>query len=385
VTIRLRSYRDNPVVFVRLPRAHWLIVRRMAITRGARRSDVIREAVANAVAAVDPAMLLPRTPINPLRHPRWWIKVHAWETRPYRWLRRLKLAARTRANGGICSIEIWNPHMGFFAQLNFCLAIFQYCERHELAPHIRCTSPNYVDPKRGPDWLEYFFSKPQSAPASEDLTKVRYKTTINDMKAVALGVRPHTSLEDAMRVFNRHLIIKPYIIETVDRFWQAMGSSGPVVGIHYRGTDKSLEAPRVSLEHCLKVVKRYIGQNPKMSAVFVASDEQRFIDLIKESLAELPVFSRDDHYRSRDGQPIHNYKTEGGGYEKGEDALVNALLLSKCATLIRTTSLLSAWASLFNPQLKVILLNKAYDNRTWYPETEIITQPSTEYCPETLS
>jgi hypothetical protein len=106
VTIRLRSYRDNPVVVVRLPRAHWLIVQRMAITRGARRSDVIWEAVANAVAAVDPVMLLPRTPINPLRHPRWCIKVHAWETL-------LKLAARTRANGGICSIEIWNPHMGF--------------------------------------------------------------------------------------------------------------------------------------------------------------------------------------------------------------------------------------------------------------------------------
>jgi hypothetical protein len=32
-----------------------------------------------------------------------------------------------------------------------------------------------------------------------------------------------------------------------------------------------------------------------------------------------------------------------------------------------------------------LLLNKAYDNRTWYLETEIITQASTEYCPETFS
>jgi hypothetical protein len=84
-------------------------------------------------------------------------------------------------------------------------------------------------------------------------------------------------------------------------------------------------------------------------------------------------------------QKRHNYKTESGDYEKGENAMVNALLLSKCETLIRTTSLLSAWASLFNPQLKFILLNKAYDNRTWYPETEIIMQASTEYCPETFS
>jgi hypothetical protein len=207
-----------------------------------------------------------------------------------------------------------------------------------------------------------------------------------DTKLVGLGVRPHTSLEDAMRVFIRHLVIKPHIIETVERFWKNVGSNGLVVGIHYRGTDKSLEAPRVSLEHCLAVARRHIRQNPTMSAVFVASDEQRFIDAIKESITELPVFSRDDHYRSRDGQPIHHHdKTDGGGYEKGEDALLNALLLSKCATLIRTTSLLSASASLLNPQLKVVLLNKAYDNRTWYPETEIIRQPTTEYCPETFA
>jgi hypothetical protein len=69
VTIRLRSYRDNPVVFVRLPRADRLIVQRIAITRGQRQSDVIREAVANAVAAVDPSSLLPRTGAGRLSFP----------------------------------------------------------------------------------------------------------------------------------------------------------------------------------------------------------------------------------------------------------------------------------------------------------------------------
>ena len=39
---------------------------------------------------------------------------------------------------------------------------------------------------------------------------------------------------------------------------------------------------------------------------------------------------------------------------------MNALLLAKCGVLIRTTSFLSAWASLFNPELKVILLNNSH-------------------------
>jgi hypothetical protein len=175
----------------------------MAITRGARRSDVIREAVANAVAAIDPSSLLPRTPVNPLRHPLWWIRTQAGETRPYRWLRRLKLIAKTRANGGVCSIELRNPHMGFFAQVYWCIAIFQYCERHGLTPHIRCTGLNYVDAERGQDWLEYYFTKLQSE--TSDLRKVRYTSTIYDVKLVGLAVRQHTSMEEARCVFNRHL------------------------------------------------------------------------------------------------------------------------------------------------------------------------------------
>jgi hypothetical protein len=144
----------------------------MAATRGARRSDVIREAVANAVAAVDPSSLLPWQ-VNPLRQPMW-IKTQAWEKRPYRWLRRLKLIARTRANGGVCSIELRNPHMGFFAQVYWCIAICQYCERHGLTPHIRCTGLNYVGAERGQDWLKYYFTKLQSE--TSDLRKARYTT-----------------------------------------------------------------------------------------------------------------------------------------------------------------------------------------------------------------
>jgi hypothetical protein len=77
------------------------------------------------------------------------------------------------------------------------------------------------------------------------------------------------------------------------------------------------------------------------------------------------------------------HRVKGGQYEKGEDALVNALLLSRCSTLIRTTSFLSAFTSIFNPKLKVILLNKPYDRYLWYPETEILNSPNTNYCPET--
>ena len=156
---------------------------------------------------------------------------------------------------------------------------------------------------------------------------------------------------------------------------------GPVLGIHYRGTDKTWEAPRVSWQHCLNTVKNYLRSHKNISGIFTASDEQGFIDFINKSVTDIPVYSRDDYYRSTDHRPVHS-AINVGGYEKGEDALVNAFMLANCTTLIRTTSFLSAWASIFNPNLKVILLNKPHDRMLWYPENEILGRPDTEYLPE---
>jgi len=168
----------------------------------------------------------------------------------------------------------------------------------------------------------------------------------------------------------------------VDDFWRSLNVDGPVVGVHFRGTDKALEAPRVSREHCLDVLQRYLRNDNSIKAVFVASDEQELVDFIKKEVTDIPVYSHNDHYRSNDHQPAHMKIGQGNGYEKGEDALVNALLLSKCSTLIRTTSFLSAWASIFNPGLNVILLNTPYPNKFWFPESEIFSTRNTKYCPE---
>jgi len=138
----------------------------------------------------------------------------------------------------------------------------------------------------------------------------------------------------------------------------------------------------VSWDYCLSIIRQCIKERDVVHKILLASDEQKFVDFIKQSLTEVAVYSRDDHYRSRGADEPPVFLGAGGGYEKGEDALVNALLLSKCTTLIRTTSFLSAWASIFNPHLRVILLNKPYDDKLWFPESEILRSPNTTYLPE---
>jgi hypothetical protein len=340
-----------------------------------------------SVLSIESIREMAKTTVRPikstiLRTIKSWINELSLRLWVARLCRRLWCTIRMRANEGVCSIEIDRKGpVGFFAQMNWCLYMFQYCERCGLIPDIHLTDKIYLDRKRGPNWLGYYFdpSKPMS---SQEITRrVRYTKKISDFRQIGLPATPNISVDEGARLLRKYLLPKPHIIKIVDDFWRALNVDGPVLGVHFRGTDKSSEAPRVSWDYCLTVIEKYLHENNSLAAVFVSSDEQKFIDFIKISVTDVPVHSRDDHYRSVDDRPVH-IALEGGGYEKGEDALVNALVLAKCAILIRTTSFLSAWASIFNPNIKVVLLNKPYDNHLWYPEREILRRHDTEYLPE---
>lgn len=302
-----------------------------------------------------------------------------WLTRR---IRRAWWAIRMRANRGVCSIEIAGTGPGFFAYLTWCLWILRYCEVRGLSPDIRLTSDTYRDPNRGPNWLNDFFDWCPPVSQGEIAKLIRSTQKVLELEDIEHVIPVHMSLSEGSRILHAYLRPKPGISKIVDDFWQTFAGDGPVLGVHFRGTDKFWEAPRVSWEHCLAVVQTYLKQHDEIKAMFVASDEQEFIEFMTDAVAHVPVYFHEDHYRSCSGDERPVFLADGGGYEKGEDALVNALLLAKCSTLIRTTSTLSAWASLFNPDIEVILLNKPYRDNLWYPESEIMKKPDTEYCLE---
>jgi len=226
--------------------------------------------------------------------------------------------------------------------------------------------------------LDYYFDVSTPISARELTSRVRYTKKAFDLEDMHHLIDMQMTIDEGARILHRYLRPKAHIVKMVDEFWKSLGVEGKVVGVHFRGTDKSWEAPRVPWQHCLSVIERYVRDHPAARAVFVASDEHEFIEFMKNSIKDVPVYSHDDHYRSTSDQPIHA-KTEHGGYERGEDALVNALLLAKCSVLIRTTSSLSGWASVFNPDLQVVLLNIPYDTDLWYPESQVMKKTGTKY------
>ena len=280
--------------------------------------------VARAMLITKPAALLRGIK---KRGKRWWLT---------RQMRRVWMALQTRANKDICSIEIANTTYGFFAQMNCCLWILAYCERRGVIPYIRLTNDTYRDPNRGANWLEHYFDTIDTI-SPDQANRVRYTNKVLELEDMEQFITDRITIEDGARIFNKYLRVKPHISSIVHDFWENLGVTGPVLGIHFRGTDHSTESPRVSYEHCLSVVRNYLRNHGSIEGVFVASDELEFIRFMEASIKDLPVYWHDDHYRSLGYFPVPVFLSAGGGYEKGEDALVNAFLLARCSTLIRTT------------------------------------------------
>ncbi len=284
---------------------------------------------------------------------------------------------RQSKSGHLLAVEM-NSWVGLFAHLEWFLEIALHCDRHDLTPCFMSTSPQYVDSARGPDWFSYFFANLQLSP--EDSERIRSGEVpicrIEGIRQLGLpeNYDRQLNLDVAARLVRKYIGIKRPILEKVDAFFDRYLSGKIVLGVHYRGTDKSAEAPTVSYPEFKRSIDRFLDRNGTFDSLFVSSDEQRFVDFIEAEFSRtLPVFHHDDQERSRNSVAVHRSK-RGDRYRKAEEAVLNCLLLSRCNALMKTASVLSGWSKLFNPDLPVILLNPPFGGQLWFPDRDLVAQ-----------
>lgn len=286
-----------------------------------------------------------------------------------------EFARRAKNNDGVFAVDI-ESDIGMFAQLNWCLYIFAHCDQNGLRPSIRLSGANYRAPGRDANWFSYHFDNLQLTNldrrrierADIVTTKVRLLTEVPLDREFDADL----TLERANQLVHRYLGIRSDVIDRVADFRQRHAIGKNTLGVHYRGTDKASEAPRVPWDACRDAVHLYLQHHPNVDGVFVSSDEQSFIDYFVKEVPHVPVHVHDDEFRSANGQPIHAVSMGSHGDRKGAEALINCLLLSHCSAVVRTSSFLSAWSSVFNPDLEVVLLNRPFEGTFWFPERAIV-------------
>ncbi len=213
----------------------------------------------------------------------------------------------------------------------------------------------YFDPERGRNWWQYYF---------EPIVLGNIDSTIGEQlfptyKKITLAYEAQFEMshERANELIQKYVRVRPDITQQVDDFCTEYFGEDFVIGVHYRGTDK-LEAEPVSYETVIERIQDVItAHTDKQITIFVATDDSGFATYMQEKFPHRVVMRK--AMRSDTTTGVH-MRDDFAPYTKGEDAVIDCLLLSHCSMLIKTASNLSDCSLQFNPHIPVIKLNKSY-------------------------
>jgi hypothetical protein len=276
---------------------------------------------------------------------------------------------------------------GFFAMFRTALENLQYCEKmgYILIPDWTATS--YNEKEYGDNAWDYYF-EPLGGYKLEDIKKNDCEAIRASWDSLQIEIRPirvHSRTLTIRQTYNhyinRYIRIKPSVPKKVNTFYEKNMKWPNILGIHMRRTDHYIDHHLIpygrypiSDEKFIENIDKYVNKYPHCK-IFIATDSQESFDNIKASYGDRVISW--DSIRSKDKTSIHGGGYDNGmgsvsNYKKGEDALIDCLLLSRCDFLIRNTSDLSVAALHFNPNLKQLNLNRLYQDcmlESWIENT----------------
>lgn len=254
----------------------------------------------------------------------------------------------------VLTSPIYNP--GFFSTFNTVIGALD-CFDRDVISGLRVDFQQdgwYYDPRFGENWWDYYFEPialEKGISRNEEQLFPTYQKII-----FAYHSQFEMSRERAHELIQKYIRIRPHIQRSVDEFCNRYFSGRYVIGIHYRGTDKLEEAAPVSYETIVQSITEVRKEHPN-ALLFLATDESRFANFMNELFAGQIIMR--NALRSDTTVGVHMCKNLDP-YQKGKDAILDCLLLSRCSLLIKTASNLSDCSTQFNPTIPVIKLNRSY-------------------------
>lgn len=204
----------------------------------------------------------------------------------------------------------------------------------------------YYDSRYGENWWEYYFE-----PIVLGEQNSRHVTQYCHLYCREI-VEYYNAKSFNNYIIEKYIKIKPHIQEKIDTYLENNFDGHYILGVHYRGTDKSCEAPRVSYQEVQAQIQKIINECGYSDyKIFIASDELAFFNHMERSFPGM-ILTYEKSNKNRNN------------YEAGEAALIDCILLSKVNILFRTSSNLSLISTFYNPQLPVIELSQRHAPKT---------------------
>lgn len=266
-------------------------------------------------------------------------------------------------------------HAGFGALFLYALNGIRLAKRINAIPVIDFNGNNFpffFDNSRGEDVWEYFFDKISPFTMSR-IKELRKKRAISDAQIQYISseesARAHQYDRDRLATFwaweepmdkrlwmnekrqlgrqyvREFIQVKTDILSKVEKYSQELLEGFFTIGIHIRGTDFAYATP-VPLNIYFEAIDKLLTANSKSQyQLFLATDQQQYLQAFEEKYANKVVQS--DSFRSNNN--IAPFRNEGlPNYKKGEDVLIDILLLAKCQHVIKGPAATGELALWFN-------------------------------------
>jgi hypothetical protein len=261
---------------------------------------------------------------------------------------------------------------GLGALLSEAVLLCHSAETRGLIPRIVSSNPLYAS-RKGQDFLaDYFDGAPgKSGALPRRLFPMRFRTL---WSLYPLGITQRLPLDEAARVFGRHFQPRPLVSDAVSAVLDSVPGRRFDVSVHYRGTDKFLEAPAAGFERYADALHRHREGGGALRRVFLATDDATFDQWIRARFPDVPFssYTLGEPLDASRGRHFSDMKPQ----DKALEAIVNVFLLAAAPVCIRGASYLSAMSRLANPQLQTVTLNRDRWGSTAYPESEILAEES---------
>lgn len=255
---------------------------------------------------------------------------------------------------------------GIYGQcLTWLLEVLYYLEKNNIIDHNtnvmfdintlnnRNIIPTFIQPKK-------IYNKPVN-PIKISLTEYKIKNNIGSFELNT------ESFKKVNKIFNKYFKCHDFIINEVNK----LNINNKTLGVHFRGSDKNYnnsgEANYISKTEMILIIQDYMKHND-VQQIFCCSDEQTFVNEMMRLYPTKVIEYKQPRLRDSNNVGLHRYGQNSSNKERDiltYSCIIDMLALSKCATIIKTSSALSSFSKILNPSLKLYTVSAM--KRPWFP------------------
>jgi hypothetical protein len=332
-------------------------------------------------------------------------------------------------NNKVMLIRNYNNDGGFFWQIYNILNMLFLCEEYGFKPVVMFDSGLYFEKRRQfvdkmhiydkSNWFNHFFLPINESGQTQDfwvdyleknktLPVYEYRKTpspvmIFDRKTLKSISNARGRIQSYTKMWHQYIRPQPHILKQVADFKMKHKLDGKhLIGMHFRGTDKFAsssgnedEPLHYEYKFCLDLLREYLNTNglndPEKVCVFIASDEQPFVEFIEEAGLPITVVSTDSirsgvstsglvmdtsqcargkiqnevcrKFNELITESVHRGFPDTSKYVKGEDVLLDVLLLSGSNAFFRSRGNVSNFVGYINPECKIMDMVNLYKKK----------------------